>query len=158
MRASVESINPFKLICEADESEGDLNIVSPIVRKACDQFIKLLLKFLNRIVAQATDKPLFFTMQEDLPAGIRVGTVDKFQGQEAPVCLVSMAASSTEEIPRGIEFLFSLNRINVAVSRAKALAIVFGSPRLREARCETVDQMRLVNTICALKTLEVKLM
>jgi uncharacterized protein len=97
-------------------------------------------------------------LQEDLPAGIRVGTVDKFQGQEAPVCLVSMAASSTEEIPRGIEFLFSLNRINVAVSRAKALAIVFGSPRLREARCATVDQMRLVNTLCALKTLEVKLM
>lgn len=85
-----------------------------------------------------------------LPAGIRVGTVDKFQGQEAPVCLVSMTASSVEESPRGMEFLFSLNRINVAVSRAKGLGLVFGVPRLREAKCETVEQMRLVNTLCAL--------
>ncbi len=89
-------------------------------------------------------------LREALPAGIRVGTVDKFQGQEAPVCLVSMTASSVEETPRGMEFLFSLNRINVAVSRAKGLALVFGSPHLREAKCETVDQLRLVNTLCSL--------
>jgi len=89
-------------------------------------------------------------LREALPTGIRVGTVDKFQGQEAPVCLVSMTASSAEETPRGMDFLFSLNRINVAVSRAKALALVFGAPRLRETRCETVEQMRLVNTLCAL--------
>lgn len=88
-----------------------------------------------------------------LPRGIRVGTVDKFQGQEAPVCLVSMTASSAEETSRGMEFLFSLNRINVAVSRAKGLALVFGSPRLRDAKCETVEQMRLVNTLCALRTM-----
>jgi predicted RecB family nuclease len=89
-------------------------------------------------------------LQKDLPVGIRVGTVDKFQGQEASVCLVSMTASSAEEMPRGMEFLFSLNRINVAVSRAKAVALVFGSPRLREAKCNTVEQMRLVNTLCTL--------
>ncbi|MBU2957819.1 TM0106 family RecB-like putative nuclease [Paracoccus sp. 1_MG-2023] len=89
-------------------------------------------------------------LREALPEAIRVGTVDKFQGQEAPVCLVSMTASSAEETPRGMEFLFSLNRINVAVSRAKALALIFGAPRLQEARCDTVDQMRLVNTLCAL--------
>ena len=85
-----------------------------------------------------------------LPEGVRVGTVDKFQGQEAPVCLVSMTASSIEEVPRGMGFLFSLNRINVAVSRAKALALVFASPRLLDARCATVDEVRLVNTLCAL--------
>ncbi|MGC9419727.1 MAG: TM0106 family RecB-like putative nuclease, partial [Rhodovulum sp.] len=89
-------------------------------------------------------------LRDALPLGIRVGTVDKFQGQEAPVCLVSMTASSAEETPRGMDFLFSLNRINVAVSRAKGLALVFGAPRLREAKCETVEQMRLVNTLCAL--------
>lgn len=89
-------------------------------------------------------------LRDALPNGIRVGTVDKFQGQEAPVCLVSMTASSAEETSRGMEFLFSLNRINVAVSRAKCLALVFGAPRLREAKCETVEQMRLVNTLCAL--------
>ncbi|WP_300396183.1 TM0106 family RecB-like putative nuclease [Henriciella sp.] len=86
-----------------------------------------------------------------LPDAIRVGTVDKFQGQEAPICLVSMTASSAEETPRGMEFLFSLNRINVAVSRAKALSLVFASPRLCEAKCTTVEQMKLVNTLCALK-------
>ena len=89
-------------------------------------------------------------LRDALPSGVRVGTVDKFQGQEAPVCLVSMTASSAEETSRGMEFLFSLNRINVAVSRAKGLALVFGSPRLREAKCNTVDQMQLVNTLCAL--------
>ena len=89
-------------------------------------------------------------LRDALPDAIRVGTVDKFQGQEAQVCLVSMTASSAEETPRGMEFLFSLNRINVAVSRAKGLALVFGAPRLREAKCETVEQMRLVNTLCAL--------
>lgn len=85
-----------------------------------------------------------------MPDGIRVGTVDKFQGQEAPICLVSMTASSAEETARGMEFLISLNRINVAVSRAKGLALVFGAPRLREAKCNTVEQMKLVNTLCAL--------
>ncbi|MFZ2994592.1 TM0106 family RecB-like putative nuclease [Sphingobium sp.] len=85
-----------------------------------------------------------------LPGSIRVGTVDKFQGQEASICLVSMTASSADETARGIEFLFSLNRINVAVSRAKALALVFGSGRLREANCSSIEQMRLVNTLCAL--------
>lgn len=94
-------------------------------------------------------------LREALPSGIRVGTVDKFQGQEAPACLVSMTASSAEETPRGMEFLFSLNRINVAVSRAMGLALVFGSPRLREAKCETIEQMKLVNTLCGLADLTV---
>ncbi|MEZ5747459.1 MAG: TM0106 family RecB-like putative nuclease [Paracoccaceae bacterium] len=92
-------------------------------------------------------------LREALPEAIRVGTVDKFQGQEAPVCLVSMTASSAEETSRGMDFLFSLNRINVAVSRAKGLALVFGAPRLREAKCDTVEQMQLVNTLCALRSL-----
>lgn len=86
--------------------------------------------------------------------GVRVGTVDKFQGQEAPVCLVSMTGSSADETSRGMEFLFSLNRINVAVSRAQGLALVFGALRLREAKCEAVEQMRLVNTLCALRSLK----
>jgi len=90
-------------------------------------------------------------LRDAVSLGVRVGTVDKFQGQEAPVCLVSMTASSAEETSRGMEFLFSLNRINVAVSRAKGLALVFGAPRLREAKCNTVEQMQMVNTLCALQ-------
>lgn len=92
-------------------------------------------------------------LRDALPEAIRAGSVDKFQGQEAPICLVSMTASSADETLRGMEFLFSLNRINVAVSRAKGLALVFGAPRLREAKCETVEQMRLVNTLCALESI-----
>jgi hypothetical protein len=90
-------------------------------------------------------------LKTGLPSGARVGTVDKFQGQEAPVCIVSMTTSSGDEIPRGVDFLFSLNRINVAVSRAQALSLVFASPRLLEVTCANIREMRLVNSLCALK-------
>lgn len=82
--------------------------------------------------------------------GVRVGTVDKFQGQEAPICFVSMTTSSAEEMPRDIDFLFSLNRINVAISRAQAAATVFASPLLLEIPCRTIKDMALVNTLCML--------
>ena len=91
-------------------------------------------------------------LQSILPAGARVGTVDKFQGQEAPVVIVSMTASSAEDIPRGMEFLYSRNRLNVAISRAKSLAIVVASPLLLEAPCSRVEQLNLVNTLCFAKT------
>jgi uncharacterized protein len=78
----------------------------------------------------------------------RVGSVDKFQGQEAPVVIVSMCASSGDASARGIDFLFSPNRLNVAISRAQSLAIVVGSPRLARARCGSVGQMRFVNLFC----------
>jgi superfamily I DNA and/or RNA helicase len=84
-----------------------------------------------------------------LPPAARIGTVDRFQGQEAPVCLVSMATSSGDELPRDIEFLFSVNRLNVAISSAQALAIVFASPRLLDVPCRTIEQMRLVNALSA---------
>ena len=86
----------------------------------------------------------------DALGGIRVGTVDKFQGQEAPVSLVSMTASSSDETSVGLDFLLSRERLNVAVSRGKCLSLVFASHRLLHARCATVDQMRLVNALCAL--------
>jgi uncharacterized protein len=83
-----------------------------------------------------------------LPNGARVGTVDKFQGQEAAVVLISMVTSSAEDMPRNLEFLFSRNRLNVAVSRAKCLAVILASPRLLEVPCSRIEQMRLVNTLC----------
>ena len=79
---------------------------------------------------------------------IPVGTVDKFQGQEAPVVFFSMATSTGEGVPRNLEFLFSRNRLNVAISRAKCLAHVVCSPRLLEARAKTIEQIRLTNTLC----------
>lgn len=85
---------------------------------------------------------------EHLPAGVEAGTVDKFQGREAPIVFFSLATSSGENVPRDLTFLFSRNRLNVAVSRAKALAILVASPRLLEVSCRTVEQMRLVNGWC----------
>jgi uncharacterized protein len=85
-----------------------------------------------------------------LPAGVPVGTVDRFQGREAPVVLYSLAASSASEVPRGIEFLLSTHRLNVAVSRAQALAVVVGSPALLHAPVRTVQQLRQVNALCRL--------
>jgi predicted RecB family nuclease len=85
-----------------------------------------------------------------LPAGARVGTVDKFQGQEAPVALYSMASSSAAEAPRGMEFLYSLNRLNVATSRARCLAALVASPALFAVRCRTPRQMQLANGLCRL--------
>jgi len=83
-----------------------------------------------------------------LPQGARVGTVDKFQGQEAPVVLISMVTSSAEDLPRNIEFLYSKNRLNVAVSRAQCLAVIVANPQLMEIPCKTIEQMKLVNTFC----------
>jgi predicted RecB family nuclease len=87
-------------------------------------------------------------LTQALPEGARVGTVDKFQGQEAPVVFFSMATSTGEDISRGMSFLFSRNRLNVAISRAQALAVVVCSPALLRARCATVEDMRLVNMLC----------
>ena len=84
---------------------------------------------------------------------IRVGTVDKFQGQEAPVVIFSTATSSPEDAPRGMEFLYSLNRLNVAVSRAKTLFILLSSPRLFEPDCKSTAQMKLANALCRFKEL-----
>ncbi|HWZ43215.1 MAG TPA: TM0106 family RecB-like putative nuclease [Candidatus Saccharimonadales bacterium] len=80
--------------------------------------------------------------------GANIGTVDRFQGQEAPVVIYSLTTSSPEEAPRGMEFLYSLNRLNVATSRARALAILLGSPRLLEPECRSPRQMQLANALC----------
>jgi uncharacterized protein len=88
-------------------------------------------------------------LRDHLPETVRVGTVDKFQGQEAAVSFFAMASSSGDDVPRGIGFLYSRNRLNVAVSRAKCLAYLVCSPRLLEASCRTVEQQRLVNALCA---------
>ena len=85
---------------------------------------------------------------ETLPSGARVGTVDKFQGQEAPVVIYSMATSSVDDAPRGMDFLFSLNRLNVAASRAQGMVVLVCSPELLKPRCRTPEQMRLASALC----------
>jgi len=87
-------------------------------------------------------------LTDALPLGARVGTVDKFQGQEAAAVLISMASSDAEHAPRGMTFLFSRNRTNVAISRGRCLASVVASPALLAAACSTVEQLRLANSLC----------
>jgi superfamily I DNA and/or RNA helicase len=85
---------------------------------------------------------------EKLPGGARVGTVDKFQGQEAPIVFYSMATSTPEDAPRGMEFLYSLNRLNVAVSRAQCVAVIVANPALFQVQCKTPRQIELANAFC----------
>jgi uncharacterized protein len=85
-----------------------------------------------------------------LPDRVEVGTVDKFQGRQAPVVLYSMA-TEPELAPRGMEFLYSLNRLNVATSRAQCAAIVVASPRLFEPECKSPRQMQLASALCRLR-------
>ena len=89
-------------------------------------------------------------LRAHLPGGVHIGTVDKFQGQQAAVVFFSLATSSGQEIPRNLDFLFSRNRLNVAVSRARCLAVLACSPELLHIRCRSADQMRLVNALCRL--------
>jgi superfamily I DNA and/or RNA helicase len=76
--------------------------------------------------------------------------VDKFQGQEAAVAIYSMATSSADMVPHGVDFLYSINRLNVAVSRARALAFVVCSPELLLLRPRSAEQMRLANALCVM--------
>jgi superfamily I DNA and/or RNA helicase len=83
-----------------------------------------------------------------VPAGVRVGTVDKFQGQEAPVVFFAMTCSSGEDVPRGLSFLFDRNRLNVAISRAQCLAVLVHAPRLLDADCRSLTDMQLLDGAC----------
>ena len=84
-----------------------------------------------------------------VPDGVRVGSVDRFQGQEAPVVFYAMTCSSGDDVPRGLNFLFDQNRFNVAISRAQCLSVLVYSPHLLEAACPTLESMRLLDGICS---------
>jgi uncharacterized protein len=90
------------------------------------------------------------TVERRLGQRPNVGTVDKFQGREAPIAIYSMATSSPDDAPRDPEFLYSGNRLNVALSRARGLAVLVASPELLRVACRTPEQMRLVNAFCRL--------
>jgi uncharacterized protein len=85
--------------------------------------------------------------------GARVGTVDKFQGQEAPVVIYSMVTSRPEDAPRGMEFLYSINRLNVATSRARCAVIVVANDQLFQPECRNPRQMKLANALCRYREL-----
>ena len=85
----------------------------------------------------------------------RIGTIDKFQGQESKVVFISMTSSNPENLPRHKEFFFSRNRLNVAISRAQCVAIILFNPNLLLTNCEKINEMRLVNNFCKLIKFEV---
>jgi len=91
-------------------------------------------------------------LRQRLDGKARVGTVDKFQGQEAPVAILSLTASSGDDAPRGLGFLLSPNRLNVAISRAQCLSIVVGSPGLTSGLANTIEEAEQINRLCRLIT------
>ena len=90
------------------------------------------------------------TIERRLGTPARIGTVDRFQGQEAAVAIYSMATSSPDDAPRDAEFLYSGNRLNVAISRARGLAILVANPALLTLHARTPEQLRLANAFCRL--------
>lgn len=102
----------------------------------------------NDILVVAPYNAQVSALAKALPVGARVGTVDKFQGQQAAVVFYSMATSTPEDAPRGMEFLYSLNRLNVAVSRAQCVAVIVASPSLLQVDCKTPHQIKLANALC----------
>jgi uncharacterized protein len=85
---------------------------------------------------------------QDRIRGARIGTVDKFQGQEAPIVIYSMTTSTHADAPRGMSFLYSLKRLNVATSRARGISILVSSPALFEADCRTPEQIEMASAFC----------
>ena len=111
---------------------------------------------LNDILIVAPYNAQVSLLLRRLPRGSRVGTVDKFQGQEAPVVIYSMTSSSPEDAPRGMSFLYNPNRLNVATSRAKCMCILVSSPLLLEPECHTIEQMRWANALCRFREFATK--
>ncbi|UHT64407.1 Helicase [Acinetobacter lwoffii] len=89
-------------------------------------------------------------LKSALGENAKLGSVDKFQGQEAPIVFFSLCASDANDSPRGMDFLFDKNRLNVANSRAQSLAIVVGNPNLMNSNTSNIKQQKLVNVFCQL--------
>ena len=146
------------LICVSVEHDGNTYecseeavLIAEVVRELCGQTLELPNETralnLQDILIVAPFNLQVRKIQSTIP-GARVGTVDKFQGQQAPVVIFSMTASEGDASPRGINFLFSRNRLNVAISRAQILAVVIASSKLVRTRCSRLEQIRLVNLFC----------
>ncbi len=106
----------------------------------------------NKILVTAPYNVQVNRLQQRLNGRARVGTVDKFQGQESPVAIHSLTASSGDNAPRGLSFLLEPNRLNVAISRAQCLSIVVGSPSLASCIANTVAEAEQINRLCRLQS------
>lgn len=134
---STEEVHAIKLITGELLSTGQWTNAKGETRPLAKDDILIVAPYNAQVAA----------LLEQLP-GFRIGTVDKFQGQEAPVVIYSMTSSSIGDAPKGMSFLFNPNRLNVATSRAKSVCILLASPKLLEAECRTIDQMKWANGVC----------
>jgi predicted RecB family nuclease len=134
-------------------SEEEAQVIQSLIKELTagevfDKGVRLPLLPSDILVVAPYNMQVRLLKQNHLPE--YVGTVDKFQGQQAIVVILSMCASDGNDLARGLEFLFSKNRLNVAISRAKCLAVVVGHPRLAATSCTKVEQMELINLYCRL--------
>jgi predicted RecB family nuclease len=136
--SSVEEVSEIQKIV-TELIKGDVFWIDEKMQqhKLDNSHIKIITPYNNNV----------FELKRAIP-NVEIGTVDKFQGQEAPIVIYSMASSTPEDAPRGMDFLYSPNRFNVAVSRAKAIFIMVGSPKLFEPDCKSPEQMKLANPFC----------
>lgn len=134
---SIEEVKKIRTIVEELLSLGTWTNATGETTKITDRDILIVAPYNAQVDA----------LKEAL-SHIDVGTVDKFQGREAPIVIYSMAASTVQDAPRGIDFLFNPNRLNVATSRAKCICIMVASPSLFEAECNSIEQMKMVNAVC----------
>lgn len=137
-QASPEEAEAIALACERLLDGATVTDDKGETRKLTPRDILVVAPY-NLAVRQIRDR---------VPAGVRVGTVDRFQGQEAPIVFYAMTCSTGEEAPRGMEFLFDAHRFNVAVSRAECLAVLVHNPRLLDANCKSTEAMELVDGAC----------
>jgi predicted RecB family nuclease len=134
---SVEEVQAIKLLIGELLATGRWTNAKGVTRPLTKEDILIVAPYNAQVAA----------LLEQLP-DFRIGTVDKFQGQEAPIVVYSMTSSSIEDAPKGMSFLFNPNRLNVATSRAKSVCILIASPKLLEPECRTIDQMRWANGVC----------
>lgn len=139
---SDEEINTIAIIVHDLLTDGEWTDKTGVTKKITEQDILIVAPFNAQVEL----------LKEALPK-IDIGTVDKFQGREAPVVIYSMTSSTVEDAPRGMKFLFNPNRLNVATSRAKCICILVASPRLFEAECKNIEQMRWANALCRYREL-----
>jgi uncharacterized protein len=132
-----------------EEATRTLNILmSLLAQRVMDRRGRERAMSLDDVLVVAPYNMQVNLLRSRLPDGARVGTVDKFQGQEAEAVIVSMATSGAEDMPRDAAFLLSRNRFNVAISRARCLAVLVASPGLLDIVARSVDEMRLANLFC----------
>jgi superfamily I DNA and/or RNA helicase len=111
---------------------------------------------LNDILVVAPFNMQVNNLTRNLPENSKVGTIDKFQGQEAKIVFISMTASDPENIPRHKGFLFSRNRLNVGISRAECVTFILFNPNLLNTSCQKIEEMRLINNFCKLLKYRIK--